>query len=242
MKYLPTPGAGRIIHFNRILSTREIMTFQPNGNLVDQVTHYISEKIIRNEFKPGTRIYDSKLAEEMGISRTPIREAFRILERNHLVELIPRRGVVVTEISEAQIEWFYDIFEQLYALVALRAAENHTVADIEAIEQALSNMERCVKNRDTIGYYDYIFKFAAAGMKAAGNPLLESMIKDLWPSNRRIQFASLQQREDDLKENVKLFQRVAEYVIKRNGEMAEMVIREYAQTEKRFAKKLVNTQ
>jgi len=217
------------------------MPFQPNGNLVEQVTEYISEKIISQAFKPGSRVYDVKLAEEMGVSRTPIREALRILERNRLVEVIPRRGVVVTEISKNQIEWFYDIYEQLYALAARRAAENHTAADIIAIEAALAHIEGCAKSKDTLGYYNHIFEFAAAGIAAAKNPLLEAMIRDLWPANRRIQYASLLPREDDLKENVKLFQRVTEYTKKRKAEMAESVIREYAQVEKKFALQLVRS-
>ena len=216
-----------------------MMPFQPNGNLVEQVTEYISEKIIQKEFEPGSRIYDVKLAKEMGVSRTPVREALRILERNRLVELIPRRGVVVTEISKNQIEWFYDIYEQLYALAARRAAENYTVGDMTAIETALANIEACAQNKDTMGYYDHIFEFAAAGIAAAKNPLLEAMIKDLWPANRRIQYASLQPREDDLKENVKLFQRAARHMKKREAGQAELVIREYAQVEKKFALKLV---
>lgn len=216
------------------------MGFQPNGNLVEQVTDYLCEKIVKNELKPGSRVYDTKLAEEMGVSRTPIREALRVLEKNRLVELIPRRGVVVTEISASQIEWFYDIYEQLYALVARRAAENWIAEDLEAISKALTSIERCATEKDTVGYYDAIFDFAQAGMKAAKNPLLEALIKDLWPSNRRIQYASLLRRQDDLQENAGLFQKAARYMEARNADMAETVIREYARTERGFALALVD--
>jgi DNA-binding GntR family transcriptional regulator len=215
------------------------MSFQPNGNLVEQVTDYIAEKIIQNEFKPGTRIYDSKLANEMGVSRTPIREAIRVLERNRLVELIPRRGVVVTEISDAVVEWFYDVFEQLYSLVARKAAENHTPAHIKEIEKALKKIESSAKKKDTVGYYDHIFAFAAAGMKAAHNPLLEGLIKDLWPVNRRIEYATLLQREDDLKENVKFFQEATRHLKNRDADKTEAVIRAFARTEKQFALQLL---
>lgn len=217
------------------------MSFKPNGNLVDQITEYISEKIIRNELKPGTRLYDTKLAEEMGVSRTPIREALRILERNRLVQLIPRRGVVVTEISVDQIEWFYDIFEQLYALAARRACEKCTDGDIAAIEKALSRIETSAARGEVVAYYNRIFEFAEAGIRAAGNPLLESMIREMWPVNRRIQYASLLHRRDNLKENVKLFQRAAHHLKSAEAEKAEAVIREYAVTEKNFALQLISS-
>lgn len=215
------------------------MSFQPNGNLVEQVTDYIAEKIIQNELKPGARIYDTKLAQEMGVSRTPIREAIRILERNRLVELIPRRGVVVTEISESQVEWFYDVFEQLYGLVARKAAENHTRAHLQKIESALRDIETAAAAEDTHRYYDCIFAFADAGLKAAQNPFLEGIIKDMWPSNRRIQYASLRLRKDDLKQNVDFFRRATRFLKQQEGEKAEAVIREFARTEKRFALQLL---
>lgn len=215
------------------------MSFKPSNNLVEQIADYITQKIIYNEFKPGSRIFDSKLAEEMGVSRTPVREAIRLLERNRLVEVIPRKGVVVTEITAIQIEWLHEVLEQLYGLAARKAAEGHTEDDLMELTIALRKIEKYAQQGDTLGYYDSIFEYAAAGLKAAKNPLLESLIKDLWPANRRIQHATLSQREDNLKENVKLFQKATTHFKQRNAEQAELTIREYVRTEKEFAIKLL---
>ena len=103
---------------------RGSMAFKPSENLPEQLTRDIADKIIRNQLKPGERILEARLAEEMGVSRSPLREALRILEKQKLVELIPRKGARVTQISASHIEWFYDIFEVLYGLVARKAAEN----------------------------------------------------------------------------------------------------------------------
>ena len=209
-------------------------------NLPDILTRDISEKIIRNEIKPGERIMEARIAEEMGVSRSPVREALRILEKNRLIELIPRKGARVTEITAQHIEWYYDIYEALYALAAKKAAENANEEDLKLMWIALDAIIVAAENGDVEAYYNGIFEYAAVGLQGAKNPLLEQLVIELWPSNRRIQFASLLRRVDDLKKNATFFQRVSDYVEKKDGAKAEEVIRQYAHNEKAFALKLLN--
>lgn len=209
-------------------------------NLPDIVTRDISEKIIRNEIKPGERILEAKIAEDLGISRSPVREALRILEKNRLVELIPRKGARVTRITAQHIEWYYDIYEALYCLVARKAAENADPEDLKKMQAALQSIETAADQGDVEAYYNGIFEYAAVGMQAARNPLLEQLVMELWPSNRRIQFASLLFRADELKHNVVFFQKVSDYVEKGDIEKAEDVIRQYAKNERAFALKILN--
>jgi len=65
--------------------------------LTSRVADKIREFIILGKFKPGEKLVESKLAESLGISRQPIREAFRILELEHLITLIPRKGAYISE-------------------------------------------------------------------------------------------------------------------------------------------------
>lgn len=207
-------------------------------NLPELVTRELSEKIIHNQLKPGERIFEAKIAEEFGISRSPVREALRILEKNRLVEVIPRKGVRVTKITAQHIEWFYDIFEALYGLVARKAAENADSEDINSMLVALKKIEKAAKRGDVESYFISIFEYASVGMEAAQNPLLQQLIIELWPSNRRIQLSSLLFRADDLKKNVTYFQRCSKFIEEGNALMAEKVIQEYARNEKAFALKI----
>ncbi len=216
------------------------MAFIAPDNLPELLMRDISEKIIRNALKPGERILEAKIAEEMGVSRSPVREALRILEKNRLVELVPRKGARVTAITAQHIEWFYDIYEALYGLVARKAAEYADDDDLRQMAVALDRIEQAAEKGDVHEYYNGIFEFAGVGMRAARNPLLEQTLKELWPSNRRIQYASLQFRKDDLKQNVRFFQAMAKYAAEGNGPMAEKEIRKYAQNEKAFALRIAN--
>jgi DNA-binding GntR family transcriptional regulator len=88
----------------------------PAGNvefLVDNVYDTIKSAILRNELKPGTALSESTLAEQLGTSRTPIREALKRLEKEDLVQIVPRRGVFVTDVSLEDIVATYQLREAL---------------------------------------------------------------------------------------------------------------------------------
>jgi len=78
-------------------------------NLENQVYKIIKEKIIRHEIKPGERIIDKKLAEELGVSRSMVRQVLAILVREELLTMIPRNGFYVKEITKKEIEEIYNI-------------------------------------------------------------------------------------------------------------------------------------
>ena len=80
------------------------MKFASPTPLPDLVMQALSEKIITNQLKPGERINEARIAEEFGISRSPVREAIRLLEKNRLVEIVPRKGARVTPITDQYIE------------------------------------------------------------------------------------------------------------------------------------------
>jgi DNA-binding GntR family transcriptional regulator len=216
------------------------MAFTPSENLPEQLAREISDKIIHNELKPGERVIEARLADEMGVSRSPMREALRILEKQKLVALTPRKGARVTSISAAHIEWYYDIFEALYSLVARRAAENATAKDRGDMQAALRQIETAAADHDIDAYYEGIFAFAASGLKAAQNPLLETLLRDLGPANRRIQYASLSSRANDLQHNVRFFQEMYQHIAAGQPSRVEAAARAYARNEKIFALKIAN--
>ena len=210
-------------------------SFKVSKNLSEQIAGYLRVQIIRGELAPGERILEAKLAETMDVSRGPIREALRILEKTRLIELTPRRGARVTEMSPADIESLYDVLIELYGLVARKAAENRGPEDLERIGDALNRADACASSGDPPGYYDAIFDFATAMRTASRNALADQILEDLEPATRRTQFATLSERVDDLSKNVTFFQKAARYIEKGNAEMAGETIRKYALNEKTFA-------
>ena len=213
------------------------MVFKASGNLDEQIADYLTAQIIRRELAPGQRIPESTLALELGVSRGPVREALRKLEPKGLVKLIPRRGARVTDLSPSYVDSLYDILIELYTLTARLAAQNRTKKDLVDFRRALRQIQDCAASGDVVAYYGAIFVFAGVGLRAAKNPLLEQLLRDFEPSTRRVQFASLARRADDLKKNVVFFEDAVRHVEERDAEIAAATIRTYAQNEKAFALK-----
>lgn len=211
------------------------MDFKPSNNLCAQIAEYLSTQIIKGELKSGERIKEAKLAQELGVSRGPIREALHVLEKKRLVEMTPRRGARVTQMSASYAASLYDIIVELYGLAARKAAENRSNKDLQGIHHALKRIKDCANNGDVPTYYDAIFQLALVGEKAAKNPLLEQMLSDLEPVTRRVQFASLRYRTEDLKKSVAFFERFMQCVEAKDGEMACQTIRAYTQNERELA-------
>ncbi len=204
-----------------------------------QIAKILAERIIRGEMEPGQRILEQTVSDEMGVSRSPVREAFLALEKQRLVEILPRRGARVTEMSRANVESLYDLVTELYALAARRAAECHTEEDLARIRRTVEHIRACAEKGDPEAYYDAIFEFSFAALEAARNPLLTQTLGDLNALTRRAQFGTLSRRADDLTKNAAFFERAMEYLEEGNPQKVVQTIREYGMNEKDFAMKLL---
>ncbi|MEW6442278.1 MAG: GntR family transcriptional regulator [bacterium] len=213
------------------------MAFKPT-NLPDQIARYLRNKIIRGELPPGKRIGEAELAQELGVSRGPIREAFLILEKKMLIELTPRRGVRVTEMSAAFIDCLYDVLTELYALLARKTAEMRTEEDLHALGEAMQKLEDFAAAGETTGYYEAVFEYSAVCRQIIRNPLLDRLLEDFEPSVRRTEFASFSQRLVELGRNVQILRDLTRYIQEGDGEAAAQTIRDYLVVEKKFAMEL----
>ena len=114
--------------------------FQPDGSasLEEKVYLSLEEQIISQKLRPGESVTEMKLSRELGVSRTPVREALQRLDREGLIKLIPNKGAVVLGISEQDLIDIYKIRMRLEGLAARIAAEN---ADETLIRRLSDNIE-----------------------------------------------------------------------------------------------------
>lgn len=122
--------------------------------LRDVVFESMREGIIKQILKPGERLMEIQLAEEMGVSRTPVREAIRKLELEGFVVIVPRKGAYVASISLNDIHEVYEIRAALETLAAGLAAERATSEDIEAMEKCLHRESLSLNSSDVIASVD----------------------------------------------------------------------------------------
>lgn len=213
--------------------------FKASLGLAEQIAEYLGSRIIHLEIKPGERILEAKLASEMGVSRAPLREALRILEMNGLIDILPRRGARVSEMSENSIIGLNDVLKEVLGLVAQRGVENGTMEDFEKVRVAGQALEEYAEIEDISGYLNATLQFARASCRATKNSLLEKVVLFLWPLTSRMQYASLITQKNGLKKNVEYFQLAQKYYLEGKADMAAKVIRELVENETMNAIKFV---
>ena len=118
--------------------------------LRDVVFNTLRQAILRGELKPGERLMEIALSQRLGVSRTPVREAIRMLEQEGLVIMIPRKGAQVAEISEKDLKDVLEVRLGLEELAVRIACQRITEEELEELEQAMKEFEEAMK-RDDLG-------------------------------------------------------------------------------------------
>lgn len=128
---------------------------------------------------PGAWIDESTLAGQLGISRTPLREALKVLAAEGLVRLEPRRGCFVNELSERDLDEIFPLMALLEGRCAYEAARNATAQDLEALEGLHAELARHAGAGEIDAYYETNFQIHEAIQRLAGNRWLSGLISDL---------------------------------------------------------------
>ncbi|MCC3145833.1 GntR family transcriptional regulator [Halanaerobium sp. Z-7514] len=115
---------------------------QKYRNLGDEVYETVKTKIINHEIKPGERIIDKNLAEQLGVSRSLVRQALTILEKEDLVTSVPRSGFYVKEIKERDVVEIYEIRKILEKAATRKAVAQIPEKDIEKLDEIFENAKK----------------------------------------------------------------------------------------------------
>jgi DNA-binding GntR family transcriptional regulator len=177
--------------------------------LSEDIAESIKAAIIKGKFKPGEKISEGELAESMGISRTPLREAFRKLENEGFIEIIPRKGAVVTEIDAQEVYDLYEIKSTLEGLAARLAAVNMQDKDLEKLEKVNEELKVLIDQNDLEAFYKAHTRFHEGFVKLSGNRRLNQIISNLNDHFKRFGIVSLTlpgQYENAIKQHEEIIQ------------------------------------
>lgn len=147
--------------------------------LVDQIANTLRDDILTGRFKGGEQLLEDSLKIEFGISRTPLREAFRILEKEGLVAILPRRGTFVKRITRQDIEENFPVRAILEGLAARLSYENLRDQDINEMEEVLEYMKEAAQRKDFIDYAKNHITFHEIFINASGNETLIALLHNL---------------------------------------------------------------
>lgn len=194
--------------------------------LREVVFNTLRKAILTGQLKPGDRLMEVHLANRLGVSRTPIREAIHKLEQEGLVTMIPRRGAEVARITERSLQDVLEVRRALDALSVELACERITQEQIGRLADACEQFEKATHSKDTtaiakadVAYHDII-------VEATGNRRLQQLVNNLAEQMYRYRFVYLK----DISQHellVEEHREILQYIRKRDKEGASLAARKH---------------
>jgi len=205
------------------------MTFKAPDSLAEQIAHHLAERIIRGDLKPGERIQEQKVTQALNVSRGSVREALLILERRHLIVILPRRGAQVTELSAHNIESLCTLMSELYILLANAVAQNwKEPVDLAPFLQIQQRLAASYERQDVKSFVEDSFNVMRAAYPFANNPYLQETVENFQPSMSRNYYLALDQRKAEMSAYLTLFGQMLEAVVARDPVLIRSVLGDYS--------------
>ncbi|UCF32181.1 MAG: GntR family transcriptional regulator [bacterium] len=204
-----------------------MVRLKKHKTLREQIASSLRESIIQGELPPGQKLTEPELAERLGISRTPIREAFRQLESEGFLTVIPRRGAVVSTITVKEIKDFYELKSLLEGYAARVAAERINLKDIEKLEKINNQLEDLAERGHVEGFFRKNEEFHNCFLQLCGNEKLMELRNTMVKRFLGFRMATLS-LPGRLMESVRQHRSIIKAFQKRDGRLAEAIVVEHA--------------
>ncbi|MBT2365813.1 GntR family transcriptional regulator [Streptomyces sp. ISL-10] len=175
------------------LKQRNLITARER--LRDQVAHALRAALISGELRPGEVYSAPGLAEDFGISATPVREAMLDLAREGLVEPVRNKGFRVTEVNERDLDQYSEIRVLIEVPMVGRITRSASVEDLEALRPVAEDIVRAAHRHDLIGYLEADRQFHLSLLALAGNDRLVETVGDLRKRSRLYGLTALDERD-----------------------------------------------
>ncbi len=165
----------------------------PDVTLVNAVAARLRDMIIQDQLQPGARIRERQLSEHLNVSRTPLREAIRILVSERLVDSLPNRGAVIANPDPTEVRELLQVLGALEAFGAEMAVKAASDSQIRAIERHHQDMLQAYRHADKLAYFKVNQTIHKAIVAASGNTVLVDTHGQLNARLYRVRFISNQQ-------------------------------------------------
>lgn len=164
-------------------------------SLVDNAYAQVKSRILNNELSPNTQVLEQDLAKELNMSRTPVREALIRLERDGLVEVLPRHGMRVLPLSVRDMQDIYEVLTVLESLAAQRLAERKPTTDeLKPMLDAQADMDAALEKEDLVAWANADARFHKSLLELCGNERLSAIAMTAFDQAHRARMITLHMR------------------------------------------------
>lgn len=196
--------------------------------LSKKVYRILKKEIIKGSLKPGSKVLEGRIADQIGISRTPVREAIRELAAEGFVTLSPNQGVVVRGVSAENIREVLQVHSVLEGLATRLSCEVINEEKLKELENYVNKMEKLTNKKDPLAYSEVDLKFHELIVDNCGNKRLIQMRKNISDQAQRYRISSLR-IQGRLKKSLKEHQKILEAFKTKNPKKADSMSQEHIQ-------------
>lgn len=205
------------------------MSFTATESLAEQIARHLASRIIHGELQPGERIQEARVVNELDVSRGSVREALLILESRHLINILPRRGAVVAQLTEQHVQSLYDLYVTLLTMLAQKVAQNWTDQSIRPLIAQVQYIQSLGAGKDKAGFIEAGFGLMQQAFAVAGNPYLAQLLDDLQPAIHRTYALAVRHSPGETEYASRFFSGLMDAVLKREPQNIPAVVETYGQ-------------
>lgn len=155
-----------------------IPTMRLSSSLHEQIVNLLRDMIVQGKLIPGERIAEPLLCKKLGVSRTPLREALKVLAAEQLVELLPNRGAIIARVSVEETAELFEVMGGLETVIGERIVKRATGAEFEELENIHAEILRCRRLENREQYTRVNVGFHSRLSTIAGNQALSIIYRD----------------------------------------------------------------
>lgn len=189
-------------------------------SLAEQIAEHVGNAIIKGAYGAGARIPEQDVADQFNVSRGPVREALRILERDGLVQIHPRRGAQVAQLNAAEVKDLFEVRKALMGLAAKLLAERKDPVATARLRSGVERLAELASSDDVDGYTGVVYGQNSLLAEGSGNEFLRDMVFSLAHKTLRYSRLALATPERRAR-SVRLWREVAKAVEKGDGQAAQ---------------------
>ncbi|MGP4842500.1 GntR family transcriptional regulator [Marinobacter sp. 1Y8] len=215
------------------------MRFQAPESLSEQISQHLGQRIITGQLQPGDRIQELRIAGELDVSRGSVREALLILERRHLIEIFPRRGAVVSQLTPALVNSLYDVYIELLSVLTRRLMDVTSGSDLKPMIARFQELDQLFETGEATREQIVESGFDIMGLihRIVENPFLEETLENFRPAISRTYFIAIDHFRGEIATTRRFFKSIADAAEARNSEELDAVIRQFGEHQRNLALK-----
>lgn len=204
-----------------------MLMFKASDPLTEQIAQYLGHQIVTGQLKAGERIQELRIAGELEVSRGSVREALLIMQRRHLIDILPRRGAVVASLSEDDVRALYELWFFLLEKLAIKLCSHWQADELAPYIDLIDGLQQQAEQGSVEKFYETAARLVTGLYDYAGNRFMQQVLDDLLPVARRTSFLVLESGRGELEKTHAFFQALLKSVQARDEAACVATLRDF---------------